>query len=95
MPEKVMQIKATDEDLKTKYSNVMNIQGGKEEFCLDFLSIFPPMGALVARIVINPGHLKRMVRVLEETLKNHEKQFGETPEAQEPEKPTIGFGSHQ
>lgn len=86
-----IQIKATDQDIKGRYSNIMQIQSAKEEFCLDFLNVFPPAGALVARIIINPGHLKRMLNVLQNTLKKHEKQFGTIQEAKEPKKPEMGF----
>jgi len=37
-----MQIKAQDEILAGRYSNIMQLHGNKEEFCMDFLNVFPP-----------------------------------------------------
>jgi len=65
-----VQIKATDEKLKGDYSNMASITHNKEEFWLDFLSVFPPAGTLNARVIVSPGHFKRMVKAMEEQLKN-------------------------
>lgn len=85
-----VQIKATDEKLKGEYSNAMQILHTKEEFVLDFLNIFPPTGTLNSRIILSPGHLKRMIRAMEENLKKYEEQFGKIEVATEP-KSEIGF----
>ncbi|MCL5011223.1 MAG: DUF3467 domain-containing protein [Patescibacteria group bacterium] len=85
------QIKAGDSEIKGVYANVMQVQHSKEEFCLDFLNIFPPLGVLTARIIISPGHLKRMIKVLDNVLTKYEKEFGSIGEAQEPPKPEVGF----
>ncbi|NCU42256.1 MAG: DUF3467 domain-containing protein, partial [Candidatus Moranbacteria bacterium] len=71
-----VQIKASDEKLKGEYSNVMQILHTKEEFVLDFLNIFPPTGTLNGRIILSPGHFKRMIVVMQENLKKYEEQFG-------------------
>ena len=86
-----MQIKADDKILKGVYSNIMQIQHTREEFCLDFMSMFAPAGILTARVIISPGHLKRMINAMQSTLNNYEKQFGAISEAKEPEKPKMGF----
>lgn len=87
---KPLPIKATDEDLKGNYANTMQIMTGPEEFILDFFNAFPPTGMLVSRVILSPGHLKRMLSVLDTTLKQYEKQFGSVEAAAEPEK-KIGF----
>lgn len=87
------EVRIGNEEARGHYSNMMQIHSASEEFCLDFFNLFPPTGALVARIIVSPGHLKRMVRVLHDTLARYEKQFGGVEEAQEPDKPKIGFGS--
>lgn len=89
--QKQVQLQATPEVVKGVYSNIMQVQHTKEEFVLDFMNIFPPMGALTARVVLSPGHLKRMIRVLEENLKKYETSFGGIQEAQTPENPGMGF----
>ncbi len=91
MEKKQIQIKAKDEDLKGVYSNLTVISHSKEEFCLDFINNFnPPI--LVGRILVNPNHLKRMIKSLEENLKKYEEKFGEIQTTKEPET-RIGFQS--
>ena len=78
------------DDLKGRYSNLMNVTHSKEEFVLDFFNVFPPVGQSVARVVVSPGHMKRMLKVLESNLKNYEKNFSNIEEADEPPK-GVGF----
>jgi len=85
-----VQIKANDEKLKGEYSNAMQILHTKEEFVLDFLNIFPPTGTLNSRVILSPGHFKRMIKAMEENLKKYEDQFGKIEVATEP-KNEIGF----
>ena len=89
--QKQVQIKAGDREIKGVYSNVMVVKHTKEEFCLDFMNVFPPIGALTARVIVSPGHCKRMVKVMTENLKKYEDSFGKIKEAKEPQKPNIGF----
>lgn len=89
--QKQIQIKAGDTEIKGVYSNVMEVKHTKEEFCLDFMNIFPPIGALTARVIVSPGHLKRMIKAIAENLKKYEDSFGQIEEAEEPEKSGIGF----
>ena len=79
-----MRIKITDDILKGVYANQMIVSHTKEEFLLDFLNIFPPEGIVNARIIISPGHLKRVIRALGDNVRKYEERFGEIPEAQEP-----------
>ena len=90
MNEQQIQIKASDEKLKGEYSNVMQILHTKEEFVLDFLNVFPPTGTLNSRIIVSPGHFKRMVKAMEENLKKYEEANGKISEAEAP-KSSIGF----
>lgn len=87
-----LKIKASDKDLKGRYSNAVMITHTKEEFVLDFLSAFMPMGTLVSRIIISPGHLKKMIGALQINLKKYEDQFGGVEPSKEPEG-KIGFAS--
>ncbi len=73
------------------YSNNMVITHTKEEFILDFMMITPPVGSVTARVVISPGHMKRMVSALKLNLDKYESRFGKLAEAAEPPKPTMGF----
>ena len=87
-PQKI-NIKATDEKIKGEYSNVMQIMHTKEEFVMDFLNVFPPTGTLNSRIIVSPGHFKRMMRAMEENLKKYESTFGKLEESEAPN--PIGF----
>lgn len=77
-------VKITDEDLKGRYSNLLRITHTREEFILDFINFVPPQGAVTARIVTSPGHLKRILHALEENLRRYESNFGEIEAAVEP-----------
>ncbi|MDD3498221.1 MAG: DUF3467 domain-containing protein [Candidatus Moranbacteria bacterium] len=88
-------IKASDEKLGGTYSNMMQILHAKEEFVLDFLNVFPPTGTLNSRVIVSPGHFKRMVRAMEENLKKYEERFGSIEEASSPENAGIGFQERQ
>lgn len=85
-----IQIKADDEELKGRYANVVQIMHNPEEFVLDFFLVLPPAGQLVSRILMSPGHMKRLIRVLEENIRKYEEITGEiVKEAEEPK--GIGF----
>lgn len=85
MEDKKIQIKAKDEVLSGKYANVVQIQHSKEEFVLDFMSIFPPMGSLNNRVIMSPGHYKRMIGAMNENLKKYEEKFAVIEISNEPE----------
>jgi hypothetical protein len=82
---KQIQIKAKDEVLAGKYANVAQIAHNKEEFILDFMSVFPPVGSLNSRIIMSPGHYKRILKAMEENLNKYESKFGIISEPEEPE----------
>lgn len=80
MEQKQLKIKAKDDDLKGAYSNLMQIFHTKDEFILDFFLASPPQGVLTSRVVMSPGHLKRMIRALEENIGKYEQKFGKIEE---------------
>lgn len=86
-----IQIKASDEKLKGEYANTMQVMHTKEEFVIDFLNVFPPSGTLNARIIVSPGHFKRILLAMQENLKKYESGFGEVAPSDAP-KTRIGFG---
>jgi hypothetical protein len=73
------------------YSNNMVITHTREEFILDFMMITPPIGSVTARVIISPGHTKRMLSALKTNLEKYESKFGKVTEAAEPPKPQMGF----
>ena len=75
-----LNIKIGDEELKGRYSNLLRITHTREEFILDFVNLVPPQGAVTARIITSPGHLKRIVQALAQNLARYEEAFGPIPE---------------
>lgn len=47
------------------------------------MNTFPPEGIVNARIIINCGHLERVIRAHAEIVRKYEDRFGEVPEAAE------------
>ncbi len=82
---KGMNVKIADDDLKGRYANLVRITHTREEFILDFINMVPPQGAVTARVITSPGHLKRLIRALSGNLELYEKNFGSIIEAAEPQ----------
>ncbi len=83
-------IKASDEQLAGKYANMMQVSHNKEEFIFDFVSLFPPSGQLVSRVLVSPAHAKRIMQALQENIQRYESQF-EKIEVAEDTKQKFGF----
>ena len=81
-------IKIPDDVLSGVYSNQMMVRHTREEFVLDFANLFPPQGVVTARVIVSPGHLKRMIGALRDNLSRYETRFGPVIEAAPP-KPDI------
>lgn len=80
-----IQIKFPEKVLAGTYANQMVVSHTREEFLLDFVNVFPPEGVVNARIIVSPGHLKRMIRALQENLTRYETNYGPIVEADAPE----------
>jgi hypothetical protein len=80
-----VRINATDEVLSGQYANVAQITHTQEEFVLDFMTIFPPQGTLASRIILSPGHMKRIVRAMDDNIQKYEVQFGAIVESDQPD----------
>jgi len=77
-------IKIGDDEQKGRYSNLLRIAHSREEFILDFINLVPPQGVVTARVVTSPGHLKRIVRALQENVERYEAAYGTIQEASDP-----------
>ena len=89
--QQTLNIKIGDEEQKGRYSNLLRIAHSREEFILDFINLVPPQGVVTARVVTSPGHLKRIVRALQENLERYEAAHGAIQEASDP---APGGGVH-
>lgn len=74
---KQIQIKANEEMSQGRYSNSMFIAHGPEEFIIDWLLNSPTGAHLVSRIIVTPGHIKRIISALNDNLQRYEEKFGE------------------
>ena len=72
------------------YSNNMVVSHTKEKFIMDFMMVAPPVGTVMSRVIISPGHVKRMISALQDNVKKYEARFG-TIQAAEELKGNIGF----
>ncbi len=85
-----IQIKASDESLRGVYANMANVLHTQEEFVIDFLNVFPPTGSLNARVILSPGHFKRLLVAMTDNLGKYEAQFGNVTPGEGPTN-KIGF----
>lgn len=86
MPEKrKLQVKFPEKVLGGVYANQMVVSHTREEFLMDFINLFPPEGIVNARVIVSPGHLKRMIRALSDNLSRYESKFGPVLEAPDPQ----------
>ena len=72
------------------YANNMIVSHTKEEFILDFIMVAPPAGTVNARVIVSPGHVKRILEALRDNISKYENSFGTIQIAEEP-KGKIGF----
>lgn len=82
-----VQIKANEELSMGRYSNTMFIAHGPEEFIIDWLLNSPSGAHLVSRIIVTPGHVKRIISALIDNLKRYEEKFGEIKQTEPSEHP--------
>jgi len=72
-----VQINANDEVARGRYSNNMLVTHTREEFILDFLLSAPNGTQLVSRVLVSPGHMKRILSALADNLQKYEANYGE------------------
>jgi hypothetical protein len=86
-----IQIKITDEIAKGNYANMMMVTHTTEEFVLDFVNLLPPNGMVTNRVIVSPGHMKRMLAALQENMDKYENSHGKIKAADAPDR--IGFNT--
>jgi len=82
-----LSIKMPEKILPGVYANQMLVSHTREEFVIDFVNLFPPEGIVNARVIVSPGHLKRMIRALTDNLSRYETRHGPIIEAMDPQTP--------
>jgi hypothetical protein len=91
MKSQEIKVKISDDVLKGVYSNNAVISHTREEFLIDFMNIFPPEGIVNARVIMSPGHVKRLIKALADNVNKYEAKFGTIPDVPEPESRKVGF----
>jgi hypothetical protein len=87
--EREIHIKIPEEILRGIYANQMVVRHSREEFVIDFINVCPPEGIVNARVIVSPGHLKRMVAALAENLGRYEQRFGAVTISEAPPDPKF------
>ena len=84
-----IEIKVDDSIAAGVFSNFANISHSPDEFIMDFLFINPSpppgFGKLASRIILSPGHAKRILSALAENVRKYEERFGEIKVVQTPD----------
>jgi len=78
-------VKMPEDLVRGVYANQMVVNHTREEFVIDFVNLFPPQGVVTARVIVSPGHLKRMIGAMQENLRKYEERFGQVAVAPSPE----------
>jgi len=74
-----IEIQLDPEILKGTYANVTNIGHTQEEFLIDFLLVQhqpAPFGKLVSRVIVSPGHARRLLTALQDNIRKYEENYG-------------------
>lgn len=75
------------------YANLAIISHSQSEFVVDFIRMVPnvPKAKVKSRVILSPGHAKRLHQALTENLKKFETQFGKIKEENKPPMPPMNF----
>ncbi len=76
-PQGEIKLKINDNELRGAYANQVSIMHSKNDFVLDFISMFPPEAIVTSRIILTPSVLKRVYYTIGQNLSKYEEQFGE------------------
>lgn len=82
-------IEIPEEVAEGTYSNLAIISHSHSEFVLDFIRMMPnvPKAKVKSRIVLTPGHAKRLMRALADNLRKYEAQHGTISDNEPPMAP--------
>ncbi len=77
-PESAQQIQVItgDEMARGRYSNNMAVSHSPEEFIVEWLLNSPSGTHLVSRIIVSPGHMKRIIDALSDNMRKYEAKYG-------------------
>ena len=58
------------------YANNMVLTHTSEEFIMDFLMVTGSSATVTARLVVSPGHIKRITAAMQDGINKYEERFG-------------------
>ena len=73
---KEIKLKISDSELKGQFANQVAIMHSKNEFVIDFITMFPPEAIVNSRIITTPIAFKKFYTAFGINLKKYEDQFG-------------------
>ena len=79
-----VKVEFTPETKRGVYANNMMVTHSREEFIMDFIMITPPWGTVTSRVIVSPGHMKRILNALHTNVEKYEQKFGAVKPAEEP-----------
>ena len=72
-----IQVMTGDDMSRGRYSNNVFVSHTAEEFYLDWMLNAPNGIHMVARIMVSPAHIKRVLSALQGNIEKYESKFGE------------------
>jgi hypothetical protein len=77
-PEVQLQIQLDDAIANGQYVNMALVNHTETEFTFDFIYVQPqqPRAKVLARIITNPKHMKRLMMAMQDNLAKFEQKFG-------------------
>lgn len=84
-----LKIRVPDDVASGTYANLAMINHSPEDFMLDFIFVQPggKQADVRSRIVLTPGHFKRLLTAMQQNLQRYEQAFGPIPD-RTPQVPT-------
>lgn len=84
-------LQVADELLGGTYSNAMSVMHTRDEFIMDCITNFPPASKVMARLIVSPAHMRRIISVLGDNLSQYEDRFGKIDDGSPPTEPRALF----
>jgi len=84
-------IQVPDELLGGAYSNSMTVMHTRDVFIMDFLTNFPPVSKVVARVIVSPIQMRSVIDAVKSNLVQYESRLGKVEDTVDSDN-VMGFG---
>ena len=77
-----LKIRVPEQNAAGVYSNLAMINHSPDDFILDFIFVQPggKQGEVESRVILTPGHYKRLLTAMQQNLQRYEQTFGPIPD---------------